>query len=112
MALDSAMHAFFDEIRLGNFSRFAHVIQDTMRDIIGSHSRRHLNDSHCLLQHSGDFLLAVLESLLQFIEVFIKESHLPQYIRHQLQNCVKEHDLTDLSDAKYLNKKYNSLLCV
>ena len=111
MVLDSALHAFFDEFHSGIHNRFSHLIQDAMKEVLRLHPPPHTNRPHCLLQSTGDFLIAILETLSQFIRLFVSEKHLPQYVRGRLRNCAKEDDLTDLSDAKYMDKKYNSLLC-
>lgn len=112
MVLDSALHAFFEEFHTGNPAGFSHIIRDAVRDVLHLRSQPHINGPRCLLQSTGDFLLAILETLSHFIRVFVSERHLPTYVRGRLQTSAREHDLTDLSDAKYMAKKHNDLLYV
>ena len=110
MPVGPELHTFFDNFHVGVSSSIDHVIQNVVREF--SQIQRPLSPSSpsCLLQDVGDFLVTVLRTLSHIVKIIVRETHIPQHIKRRLSVQAEEHDLTDLSEAKYMDKKYDALL--
>ena len=105
------LHTFFGNFHTGISLSLNHVIQDVVREFLQSQRPQLPRHSPpCLLQEMGDFLMSVLEALSHLVKVIVRETYIPQHIRRRLSIQVEEDDLTDLSNAKYMDKKYDALM--
>ena len=112
MASSAELHTFFHRLHVGLSFTLDHVIQDAISTVMQSQQAPSPKQSPpCLLQDVGDFLVVALKTLSHIIKLLIRERHLSRHIRARLAAQVQRDDLTDLSDAKSMDKKYDAIAC-
>ena len=112
MATSAELHTFFHRLHVGLSFTLDHVIQDAISTVMQSQQApSHRQSPPCLLQDVGDFLVVVLKTLSHIIRLLIREQHLKRHVRARLAAQVKEDDLTDLLNAKSMDKKYDAIAC-
>ena len=112
MASSAELHSFFHRLHDGLSSTLDHVIQDAISTILQlQQAQSHRQSPPCLVQDVGDFLVVVLQTLSHIIRLLVRERHFSQHARARFAAQVKKDDLTDLSDAKRMEKKCNAIVC-